>query len=87
CFAKFPVDSAERFCQWLLEDFDYQGATVMVSPGEGFYATPARGIDEVRIAFVLNCEHLEAAMDCLEQGLLQYPGRVERQSAVALANC
>ncbi len=86
CFAKFPVDSAERFCQWLLEDFDYQGATVMVSPGEGFYATPGRGIDEVRIAFVLNCAHLEAAMDCLEQGLLQYPGRVEPQHAVELAS-
>lgn len=75
CFARFPVDSANRFCQWLLESFEYEGTTVMLSPGEGFYATPGRGTDEVRIAYVLNPHILEKAMDCLEVALEQYPGR------------
>ena len=86
CFAKFPIDSAERFCRWLLEDFDYQGATVMLSPGEAFYSTPGLGINEARIAYILNTTDLEAAMDCLEQALLSYPGRttesVQATSAV-----
>jgi len=77
CFARFPIDSAERFCQWLLEDFDYNGSTVMLSPGQGFYATPGLGEKEVRIAYVLNPQALDAAMDCLEQALLEYPGRDE----------
>lgn len=77
CFAKFPVDNADNFCKWLLEDFDYKGATVMLSPGEGFYATPGLGTDEVRIAYVLNTDDLEAAMDCLEQGLAAYPNRIK----------
>ncbi|MCB0598341.1 MAG: pyridoxal phosphate-dependent aminotransferase [Lewinellaceae bacterium] len=77
CFAKFPIDSAERFCRWMLEDFDLDGATVMLSPGEGFYATPGLGVDEVRIAYVLNTDSLHAAMDCLEAGLQAYPGRLE----------
>lgn len=72
CFAKFPVDSSERFCRWLLEDFDYKGATVMLSPGAGFYATPGLGQDEVRMAYVLNATDLEAAMDCLEKALEEY---------------
>lgn len=72
CFAKFPLASAEHFCRWLLESFEYKGATVMLSPGEGFYATPGLGTDEVRIAYVLNPKELEAAMDCLEQALVEY---------------
>ena len=75
CFARMPVDSAEDFCRWLLEDFEHEGATVMLSPGQGFYATPGLGIDEVRIAYVLNEEDLHAAMDCLEVALSVYPGR------------
>ncbi|MEL6655030.1 MAG: pyridoxal phosphate-dependent aminotransferase [Bacteroidota bacterium] len=75
CFASFPVDSAEDFCRWLLEEFDYQGATVMLSPGQGFYATPGLGKDEVRIAYVLNEQDLGSAMDCLEKALETYPGR------------
>ena len=77
CFAKFPIDSAERFCRWMLEDFDLDGATVMLSPGEGFYATPGLGVDEVRIAYVLNEKALHAAMDCLQAGLRAYPGRLD----------
>ncbi len=84
CFAKFPIDSADRFCRWLLEDFEYNGATVMLSPGEGFYATPGLGQDEVRIAYVLNTNDLDAAMDCLEKGLETYPGRKERPVANTL---
>ena len=76
CFARFPVDSAERFCQWLLESFSYEGGTVMLSPGKGFYATPGLGLDEVRIACMINADELEKAMDCLEKGLEAYPGRV-----------
>lgn len=78
CFAKFPVDNADDFCKWLLEDFEHEGATVMLSPGEGFYATPGLGVDEVRIAYVLNTKDLEAAMDCLEKGLTAYPKRLEK---------
>ena len=76
CFARIPVDSAERFCQWLLESFSYEGGTVMLSPAKGFYATPGLGLDEVRIACMINAEELERAMDCLEKGLEAYPGRL-----------
>jgi aspartate aminotransferase len=89
CFARFPVDNADRFCRWLIEDFDYNGATVMLSPGEAFYATPGLGVDEVRIAYVINVEALEAAMDCLERALEVYPGRVavdSKQLAVSSYN-
>lgn len=73
--AKLPVDSAEKFAQWLLEDFSYQGQTVMVAPAAGFYATPGKGTDEVRIAYVLKVEDLKAALKCLEEALKVYPGR------------
>jgi aspartate aminotransferase len=76
CFARFPISDSEDFCRWLLEDFDHEGATVMLSPGPGFYATPGLGRDECRIAYVLNVDDLEKAMDCLERALMVYPGRV-----------
>ncbi len=76
CFARFPIDDADRFCRWLLEDFEYQGGTVMLSPGAGFYATPGLGNNEVRMAYVINRDDLEAAMDCLERALEKYPGRI-----------
>ena len=72
---RLPVDSAEKFCQWMLEEFDHEGATVMMAPGEGFYSTPGAGIDEVRIAYVLNQDELGNAMKCIEAGLAAYPGR------------
>ncbi len=74
CFARFPIEDSEDFCRWLLEDFSYQGATVMLSPGPGFYATPGLGRDECRIAYVLNVGDLERAMDCLAEALKRYPG-------------
>ncbi len=71
---RLPVDSAEKFCQWILESFSHNGATVMMAPGEGFYATPGLGRDEVRIAYVLRREDLIAALECLRVALAQYPG-------------
>lgn len=73
--AKLPVDSAERFCQWLLQDFEHNNQTVMMAPAAGFYATPGLGRQEVRIAYVLNIDELKLAMEALEQALKVYPGR------------
>ncbi len=70
--AKLPVDDSERFCQWLLEEFSHNGATVMMAPAAGFYATPGQGKDEVRLAYVLNSEDINGAMDCLEAALKVY---------------
>lgn len=69
---RLPVEDSDHFCQWILEDFNHNGATVMMAPGSGFYATEGLGKDEVRIAYVLNCEDLKAAMECLKAGLKQY---------------
>ena len=85
CFARFPVENAEHFCKWLLQDFSYNGATLMLSPGEGFYATPGLGKDEVRLAYILNVQDLHAAMDCLEQALAVYPGTVKVEASKMLA--
>lgn len=74
--AQLPVDDAERFAQWLLEEFQHQGQTVMISPAAGFYATPGAGRQQVRLAYVVNQQVINAAMDCLAAGLLAYPGRV-----------
>jgi aspartate aminotransferase len=74
--ARFPIDNADQFCQWILEAFEYKNATVMMAPATGFYSTTGAGNNEVRLAYVLNKEDLEAAMTCLEQALKVYPGRV-----------
>jgi aspartate aminotransferase len=73
--AKLPIDDSDTFCQWLLEHFNYKGSTVMLAPATGFYGTPGLGRQEVRLAYVLNLAAINNAMDCLEQALLQYPGR------------
>ncbi|MEM9412941.1 MAG: pyridoxal phosphate-dependent aminotransferase [Planctomycetota bacterium] len=83
---RLPVDSAERFCQWMLEEFDHEGETVMMAPGEGFYATPGFGVDEVRIAYVLNQQDLGKAMKCLEAGIAAYPGRTSEADSLAASN-
>jgi aspartate aminotransferase len=70
--ARLPVDDAEAFSRFLLTDFSHEGETVMVSPAEGFYATPGRGKDEVRIAYVLKCADLERAVKVLDAGLAAY---------------
>jgi aspartate aminotransferase len=73
--ARLPVDDAEKFIIWMLESFSVDGATTMMSPAEGFYATPGLGLDEVRIACVLNRDDLAKAMAIVEKGLAAYPGR------------
>ena len=73
--AELPIDDSDTFCQWLLEHFDHVGSTVMMAPASGFYATPGKGTREVRLAYVLNKEDINAAMDCLEAALKIYPGR------------
>lgn len=75
CIAQFPVDSTERFCQWLLEEFDFEGDTVMMAPASGFYATKGLGENQARIAYVLEKESLKKAVKCIEEALKVYPGR------------
>ncbi len=77
-FVQLPIDDSDRFCAWLLTDFSHQGKTVMLSPGTGFYATPGKGKDEVRLAYILDREKLGEAMDCLEVALSVYPGIMEK---------
>ncbi|MFK7921084.1 MAG: pyridoxal phosphate-dependent aminotransferase [Bacteroidia bacterium] len=72
---RLPIDDSERFCRWMLEEFSYEGATTMMAPGSGFYASEGQGMDEVRIAYVLNGPYLQKAMKCLAEGLKVYPGR------------
>lgn len=76
CVAKFPVDDAEKFCQWLLEEFSFEGQTVMMAPANGFYSTKGAGQQEARIAYVLNQDALKNAVKCLEEALKVYPGRI-----------
>lgn len=73
--AKLPVDDAEKFCAWCLEEFQYEGATVMMAPAAGFYTTPGAGRDQVRIAYVLKKEDLMQALVVLKKALEAYPGR------------
>ena len=73
---KLPVDDADTFAKWLLEEFEYNKQTVMVAPASGFYSTPGLGKDEVRIAYVLKIEELKGAMETLAKALEVYPGRV-----------
>ena len=70
--ARIPVDDAEKFCKWCLTDFDYEGETIMMAPGSGFYATPGMGRDEVRIAYALNIEDLKRSVFILEKALEAY---------------
>ncbi len=73
--AKLPIDDCDVFCQWLLENFEYNNETVMLAPATGFYGTKGLGTKEVRLAYVLNCDAINKAMDCLEKALQVYPGR------------
>jgi len=70
--ARLPVRDAEHFVQWMLTDFSLNGKTVMVAPGPGFYSTPGRGADEVRIAYVLKEEDMREAVEILKAGLAAY---------------
>lgn len=73
--AKLPIDNADKFCQWMLEEFSYNNETVMMAPATGFYSTEGAGTNEVRLAYVLNQNDLKNALTCLEKALEVYPGR------------
>lgn len=75
CVAQFPVDDTELFCKWLLEEFEFEGQTVMMAPAKGFYSTDGLGKKEARIAYVLEQEALKNAIECLREALKVYPGR------------
>ena len=72
---RLPIDSGDKFCQWMLEKFDLDGDTVMMAPASGFYSTPGAGEDEVRLAYVLDIPVLEKAIACIRRALELYPGR------------
>ena len=72
--ARLPISDSDHFCQWLLESFSYEGKTLMLAPATGFYSTPGLGKNEVRLAYVLNVDAINQAMDCLEKALQEYPG-------------
>ena len=73
--AKLPVDDSDKFCRWCLEEFSYEGETVMMAPASGFYTTPGAGRNQVRIAYVLKREDLQRALFILQKALEAYPGR------------
>lgn len=77
--ASLPIDDSDVFCQWLLENFNYQESTVMLAPATGFYGTAGLGKNEVRLAYVLNLDSINKAMDCLEEALKVYPGRTNKK--------
>lgn len=70
--AELPVNDSEKFCQWMLEEFDYNNETIMMAPASGFYSTPGMGKNEVRLAYVINQDDLKKALVCLEKGLIAY---------------
>ena len=84
CVAELPIDDSDRFCQWLLESFSHEGYTVMMAPATGFYAQPATGRKQVRLAYVLEQDLLTKAVDCLRHALISYPGAVKEGLTNAL---
>ncbi len=77
--AKLPVDDSDKFCRWCLEEFSYEGETVMMAPASGFYTTPGAGRNQVRIAYVLKREDLQRALFILQKALEAYPGCVKEE--------
>ncbi len=75
--ASLPVDDADKFCEWCLNEFSYDGATIFMAPASGFYTSPGRGKNEVRLAYVLCKEDLAKALKVLEEALKAYPGRTQ----------
>jgi aspartate aminotransferase len=75
--AQLPIDDGDLFCQWLLESFSHKNQTLMLAPASGFYETTGLGKKEVRLAYVINNDDINAAMDCLEEALKVYPGRTD----------
>lgn len=81
--ARLPIDDSDKFCRWLLEDFSYQNQTIMLAPATGFYSTPGAGLNEVRLAYVINRDDLKTAMLCLDEALKVYPGRTVASTQLA----
>ncbi|MBL0911218.1 MAG: pyridoxal phosphate-dependent aminotransferase [Bacteroidia bacterium] len=79
---QLPVENAEEFCIWMLSEFSHSGATVMMAPAAGFYSTPGIGLNQVRIAYVLNKDDLQAAVECLRYGLVAYAESKEKEKAI-----
>ena len=77
--AKLPIDDSDKFCRWCLEEFSYEGETVMMAPASGFYTTPGAGRNQVRIAYVLKREDLQRALFILQKALEAYPGRIKEE--------
>ena len=75
--ARLPIDDSDRFCAWLLDEFNYEGQTVMLAPASGFYTDPNRGRNEVRISYTICKDELRKALKVLEEALKVYPGRVD----------
>jgi aspartate aminotransferase len=86
CVAELPIDDSDKFCQWLLESFEHEGHTVMMAPATGFYAEPGLGRKQVRVAYVLEREKLQRAVDCLRVALQKYPGRVQAGAVEKMAS-
>jgi aspartate aminotransferase len=84
--AKLPIDNADKFCQWMLESFEYNNQTVMMAPATGFYSTKGAGTNEVRMAYVLNTTDLQSAMVCLQEALKVYPGKVAGSKSEVLSS-
>jgi len=84
--ARLPIDNADKFCQWMLEVFSYENQTVMMAPATGFYSTAGAGINEVRLAYVLNNNDIEKAMICLDEALKIYPGRTVDSAQLAVGS-
>ena len=81
--ASLPIDDSDEFCQWLLDSFSYKNQTVMLAPATGFYGTPGLGKKEVRLAYVLNNDSINKAMDCLQQALIEYSTRTSPKPKMA----
>ena len=73
--AQLPVDDADKFCEWCLKEFDYEGETIMMAPASGFYSDPSLGKNQVRLAYILKKEDLQRALLVLQKALEAYPGR------------
>ena len=82
CIAQLPIDDADKFAQWLLEEFSWNNKTIMVAPAQGFYSTPGLGKQQIRFAYVINTSDLEDAVIILEEALKVYPGRINNPKLV-----
>ena len=72
---RLPIDDSDRFCEWCLKEFEYEGATIMLAPASGFYSEDGLGHNEVRIAYVLEKSELKKALNILQKALEAYPGK------------